>query len=86
MKSAVYQTPTRHNEDTHTVHDPRFEAAERHVVRYVLPIPDAGTLDLLFSMTPYAYGASSRERLLASTDSAFSTDVHIVFDLYRFVG
>lgn len=83
LKSAVYETPTRHNEDTHIVHDARFRSAERHVVRYVLSIPDASTLDSLFSMTPYSYGASSRERLLASTDSAFSTDVQILFDLYR---
>lgn len=86
LKSAVYATPTRHNEDTHIVHDARFSSVERHVVRYLLSIPDAGTLDALFSMTPYSYGASNRERLLASTDSVFSTEVHIVFDLYQFVG
>lgn len=83
LKAAVYETPRRHDEEKHGVHDRRFVHSERKVVRYALSISDSRTLDALFGMTPYSYGAIDRGQLPRSTGSTFDTEVHVLFDLYR---
>lgn len=83
LKSLVYDSPRRHSEVTHDLRDVRFERSQRRVTRYELPIPDQRTLTALFAMTPYAYGATGRDPVRALTNDTFSTEVHVLFDLYR---
>lgn len=83
LKSLVYESPRRHSEVTHDLRDVRFERSHRQVTRYELPLPDQQSVTALFAMTPYAYGATDRDPLRASTDDPFSTEVHVLFDLYR---
>lgn len=84
MKATVYDSPHRHDEDKHRVADDRFVPTGRRVVRYPLHIDDVATLEALFSMTPYAYGANDAARLLDGTASSFTTEVHMLLDTYRY--
>lgn len=84
LKEAVYETPRQHDEDNHLVRDDRFVHTDRTVVRYVLTIDEPDELNALLGMTPYSYGANTAEQFLASRPTGFSTDVHVLFDTYRY--
>ncbi len=83
LKALVYDTPTRHDEGAHRIADPRFVPGSRRVVRYRLRVDDPAMLAALFAMTPFAYGANTGV-LDDAASGVFGTDVHVLFDRYRF--